>query len=228
MKQGTRIKNQKTTNKNHSRGFTLVEVLISLAIFSIAITGVITVAVQGGVSTTAAKNRVIAKYLADEGIELARALRDTTILGEGVLPTAGSRILWQTKYANNTSDIFTKCSTVHACDIDVRNVDPSVPEGGFPIRGNIKICPTGALCPLYYNTLASHLYSGYYLNDNLLGSGGPLQPSPFSRGIVIEAIPMTTPAAYADEVKVTVTVSWNEGTNIRTLSVSENQYDWYE
>lgn len=226
MKQKT--KDKKHTVHSHSRGFTLVEVLVSLAIFSIAITGVITVAVQGGVSTTAAKNRVIAKYLADEGIELARALRDTTILGEGVLPTAGSRILWQTRYANNTSDIFNKCSTIRPCDIDVRNFDPSLPEGGFPTRNNIKNCPAGALCPLYYNTIAGHLYNGYYLNDNLLGSGGPLQESPFKRGIVIEPIPTVTPSAFAEEVKVTVTVSWNEGATVRTLSVSENQYNYYE
>ena len=207
----------------NDRGFTLVEVLISLAIFSIAITGVITVAAQGGITANSVKNRVAATYLADEGIELVRGLRDTMILGSGSAPTATSNVIWETEFANSASNIFTKCNPSHGCDIDLRNVAATTDP--FPTLSNILNCAVGVPCPLYYDNIPTDQYYGYYINNNLAGSGGPLTPSPFSRVITIVAQAPTSP--YAGEVRVTSTVTWKEGSNVRTVTQSESLFDWY-
>lgn len=83
MIQRTRI-NQKGVLTSGStkgqRGFTIVETLIALSIFSLAVTGVITAAVQGGTNINAARNRLVGNYLAQEGVELVRGYRDSSVL----------------------------------------------------------------------------------------------------------------------------------------------------
>ncbi len=72
-------------NKGHktlslSKGFTLVETLIAIAIFSTTIVAMMSVLGSGISNTTYAKNSIEASYLAQEGIEYARNMRDTDVL----------------------------------------------------------------------------------------------------------------------------------------------------
>jgi len=184
-------------------GFTLVEVLIALAIFSIAITGVITVAAQGGTNISVARDKITATYLADEGIELMRAMRDTAVVDAGV---GFEDIGW----AAFTSSSYASLCTVSSCDIDSTDYSgsSSIP---FPNSSNVIGCaPTGGFCPLKYNPT-----SGYY---SAVAPAG--LPSLFSRAIIISVI-------SADEVKVTSTVHWKEGTVVQSVTQSENLYNWY-
>jgi prepilin-type N-terminal cleavage/methylation domain-containing protein len=98
----------------HSRqaGFTIIETLVALTIFSIAIAGIITVSVQGGISTTSAKNAMIGRYLAEEGVELIRSKRDTSVLSQPGLPEDG----WNDFVTAATS----ACTTSSPCDVLVR------------------------------------------------------------------------------------------------------------
>ncbi|MFA6585793.1 MAG: type II secretion system protein [Candidatus Paceibacterota bacterium] len=66
------------TNKN--KGFTLVETLVAISIFSISIVAVMSVLGSGISDTNYAKNKLIASYLAQEGIEYARNFRDNDTL----------------------------------------------------------------------------------------------------------------------------------------------------
>jgi len=66
--------------KEKNNGFTLVETLVSIAIFSISILGILSVLASGVTNTTYAKNKMIAGYLAQEGIEYVRNLRDNDAL----------------------------------------------------------------------------------------------------------------------------------------------------
>jgi prepilin-type N-terminal cleavage/methylation domain-containing protein len=68
----------KIVKRNQS--FTLVEVLISMAIITIGAVGVF-FALQGGITQTAlSSSRTIAAYLGQEGIEIVRNIRDTNYL----------------------------------------------------------------------------------------------------------------------------------------------------
>lgn len=61
-------------------GFTLVETLIALSIFTVSILGLMSILATGISNTGYAKRKVAAEYLAQEGIEYVRNLRDTTVL----------------------------------------------------------------------------------------------------------------------------------------------------
>lgn len=69
-----KIKNKKNT------GFTLVETLVAISIFTISLIGIMSVLADGIASTNYAKRKVIATYLAQEGIEYIRNIRDTKVL----------------------------------------------------------------------------------------------------------------------------------------------------
>lgn len=68
----------KETSKN--AGFTIVETLIAIVIFSFSVVGMVTVAAGGISDLTLGRNRLVANYLAQEGIELARNVRDTYLM----------------------------------------------------------------------------------------------------------------------------------------------------
>lgn len=61
-------------------GFTLVETLVAISIFTLSILSLMSVLASGISNTTYAKNKIIAGYLAQEGIECARNTRDNYVL----------------------------------------------------------------------------------------------------------------------------------------------------
>ncbi len=69
-------------SKKHksNQGFTLLEVLVAVAIFSVSILAMMSVLAEGIASTNYAKQKLIASYLAQEGVEYIRNQRDSYIL----------------------------------------------------------------------------------------------------------------------------------------------------
>ena len=67
-------------NQNKKNGFTLVETLVAISIFSMTIVTMMSVLASGIADTTYAKQKTIAEYLAQEGIEYVRNMRDTSVL----------------------------------------------------------------------------------------------------------------------------------------------------
>src|SRR3989344_5287897 len=66
--------------KSKNKGFTLVETLVALSIFSVSILGLLVALSQGLADTGYAKKKVAAAYLAQEGIEYIRNMRDTFMI----------------------------------------------------------------------------------------------------------------------------------------------------
>lgn len=71
---------QKNNRKN---GFTLVETLVAIAIFTMSIVALMSVLGSGIADTSYAKQKMIASYLAQEGIESVRNVRDNYLLYSG-------------------------------------------------------------------------------------------------------------------------------------------------
>lgn len=65
---------------NFSKGFTLVETLIAISIFTASLLGLLSIMGSGISNTTFAKQRITASYLAQECIEYVRNERDTKVL----------------------------------------------------------------------------------------------------------------------------------------------------
>lgn len=66
--------------QNNKKGFSLVETLVALFVFSIAVTATMAVMSQGVSSITNSKNKITASFLAQEGIEYFRNIRDSYYL----------------------------------------------------------------------------------------------------------------------------------------------------
>lgn len=66
--------------KKQNKGFTLIETLVGLLIFSLAILSLMSILGSGISNTNYAKQKIIAGYLAQEGIEYIRNQRDTYML----------------------------------------------------------------------------------------------------------------------------------------------------
>ena len=86
MKSFIKIKQKNETCPSkpwRSRGFTLVETLVAISIFSMSIIALMSI-LGGGISNTNyAKMKISASYLAQEGIEYVKNMRDTSALYGG-------------------------------------------------------------------------------------------------------------------------------------------------
>lgn len=66
---------------SHNRkGFTLIETLFAILIFSAALISLMTIAGRGISATNTAREQIVAHYLAQEGLEVVRNVRDTSVL----------------------------------------------------------------------------------------------------------------------------------------------------
>lgn len=66
---------------HHSQsGFTLVETLVAVLIFSMSLAGLATIASRGVAGARSSANEIIAQYLAQEGVEMVRYLRDSNYM----------------------------------------------------------------------------------------------------------------------------------------------------
>ncbi|MDD5721147.1 MAG: hypothetical protein PHT16_01715 [Candidatus Pacebacteria bacterium] len=135
--------------KSRNIGFTLVETLVSISIFTMSILGLMSILASGISDVNYAKQKMTAEYLAQEGIEYVRNMRDTDVLYD----TDGAQVGWN-KFITSA---------------------PSLPSD-FP---------------------------------------------GFTRMIQMATI-------SADEVKITSTVTWNQGSGLKSMILSENLYNWIE
>ncbi|MFZ3011458.1 MAG: prepilin-type N-terminal cleavage/methylation domain-containing protein [Minisyncoccia bacterium] len=126
------------------KGFTLVETLVAISIFTVSILGLLSVLSKGISDTGYAKKKTVAGYLAQEGIEYIRNMRDTNALY--TLPGG-----W-----NNFKTKISSCTLANRCGFDVTL---------FP--QNVFVCTTHSnQCKLYeqngnYNTNSIGVDSGF-------------------------------------------------------------------
>lgn len=188
-------------NTNKNKGFTLIETLVALSIFVVSVLVMISVSAGGINSTNVAKQKTVATFLANEGLEYVRNFRDTYSLGGGVTTTTSD---WN--YFSNM--IVSKCGdAVGGCVVG--------PHRDFTDATTINDCSNG-LCPkLFLDSI-----NGYYDYSN--NNNDP--QTMYIRTIKVDFVDPNN----LDVLKVTSNVIWGPNANEYNVTVSEYLYNWYK
>ena len=167
-----------------NKGFTIIESLVAISILVMAIIGTSS-AVQSAISSYIfSKDQIVAFYLAQEGFEQIRNLRDENRLKNRD---------WLYGIARDSGD---PCYFGNACTVD-------------SITAVIARCSGVGSCP----PLRQDSGTGFY------GYNAAWSPTIFTREITLASI-------NADEIAVTVTVSWSKSIVNRQFKARENLLNW--
>lgn len=107
---------QRLNQQKHSfefsrhRGFTLIETLFAILIFSAALISLLSISSKGISATNEVKNETVAYYLAQEGLEVVRNIRDNNFL----FIQSGGTGTWTDGFLNNPDCSTTACHVVYA------------------------------------------------------------------------------------------------------------------
>jgi len=187
--------------KNKRDGFTLVETLVAISIFTMSILALFSVLAKGISNTNYAKTKIIASYLGQEGIEYIRNMRDTFVLYNPSSSQAGWND-FNTKLANGS------CQVANGCYFNADNLDYG--DTTQPMI-DITLTACGASCP----PLSFDSSTGKY------GYTGP--DSDFVRKIQITQV-----GSPVNEVKVFSTIYWTQGSGNYSMVFSESLFNWME
>lgn len=139
------------------RGFTLLETLIAVALLALAVAGPLYTAEQSYIAVSNTQSAFTASYLAQEGIEFVRALRDDTYLTD--VSTGDPENAFSDFLTSNTATSIATCrgsgdgSTVCALDpsVGLTNAALSVCAGGvcpvLKLSGNAYVLSGGTATP---------------------------------------------------------------------------------
>lgn len=200
-------------NKIHKqRGLSLLETIIAISIFSISVLAILVILGSGISNINSAKRKVVASFLAEEGVEVIRNIRDTY---DQYITTGDGWVNFRDKLT------IAQCSTnPYGCYFDIEKNESGAPYDVFaqvnrpmPIT-KIFIGPcTLTGCPeiLYNTTTGKYTYT----------SGANTVSTGLRRDIKMEINRFNT-----DEIKIISTVSWTQGGNSQSVSFYDNLYNW--
>ncbi len=155
---------------------------------------------QGVFDTNFVKNKFTAGYLALEGAELVRNVRDTASI---------ENLSWATIFPG--VGVHSYLGDCMRLDAESCTIDPWVSPGD-----PVEIAPCNGICPaLSYNTDTGRFSYESQNNSNIFASI-------FTRSIYI--LPVEPPNAY--EKTVVSEVSWNQGSRKHKVVYTFNLMDW--
>ena len=169
-------------NRIPSRGFTLVETMVAVAIVGIAIVGPLYTVQKGVVAAYVARDRLVASSLAQEGAEYVHAIRDNNFLYNIANP--GSPRSWL--YGLNGAGGSTDCTGTYGCRVD-------------PPQNTVTVC-TATCSPLNLSS------AGIYNHQAL--SGGNVATK-FTRTVTLTAVSTTEAKVTVTVTWVTVGVPYS-------------------
>lgn len=185
------------------KAFTLIETLIAVSILTLSIAGPLFTASRATIAARVARDQLVASYLAQEGLEYVRAMRDNEYLAAY---QAGGNAVSATAWSNFISSGNT--GSIAGCTATTCTLDPTRPMG---TGSGLALTPcSGSSCtPLY-------LASGVYTQQS--GLPGATQ-TPFTRTIRATAI-------SASDERITSTVSWTSRGVPYAVTVFDHLTGW--
>lgn len=194
--------------KTHTAGFTLIETLVAVAIVALSVAGPLYSASRSLVAAQAAEGKLIATYLAQEGVEYVREMRDDGYLAAYSVPGATnvSDTAWN-EFINSPGPV-----SIAQCRDSTCTLDPVQPMGtgsGF----SLQPCSGVSCTPLYRRN------DGVYTQ---LQAGNTR--TSYTRTIQVFTVPVA--AANPTEVRVVSRVSWDFHGTTQTVSVTDHLTPW--
>lgn len=181
----------------------LIETVVAISLLMLALPAALTVASKSISLATYSRDQITAIYLAQEGIEIIRNLRDQNML-KIVGGTVESK-KWTEGFFGGGS-----CNAgANGCRVDY---------GVGTIYPRIERC-TGASCSFVLNKSISGPYTGTYSHT----VGTDWVPTPFSRFVRTSNVPGTS-----DEIQVVSTVTYKSRGIAKTVVLSENLTKWLQ
>lgn len=197
------------------RGFTLIEAMIAVTILTLSVAGPLYTANSAIVASMTARDKLTASYLAQEGIEYVRAMRDFEYLTayRDPLITDKSSTAWSNFLTGDTSrsGAVTQCRTT-TCTIDTTR------DMGY--GSGFALCITGGTCG------GSKLYrldDGRYVTDRSSLSG---TATVFSRTIQVVDIPGTEGNPLYPDKRIISIVSWDYHGIQHAVTVYDHLTPW--
>lgn len=187
--------------KSFNAGFTLVETLVAIAIFATSVTALISITARGINDNVFVKNKLIAAHLAEEGVELVRNMRDTSVLPE-------NGVDW-TMFLNDVNDWVGHCYSASSGATDACYIDGAV---GQLIVQECNVGGADGACPRLGFENSSSRYTYNTINDSI-----------FTRTITIRPIVV----GNTEEVIVNSVVEWSQGSNQYKVSYQYNLFNWF-
>ncbi|MBP9714885.1 MAG: prepilin-type N-terminal cleavage/methylation domain-containing protein [Candidatus Pacebacteria bacterium] len=203
--------------KNNSSGFTLVETLVAIAIFTTSVVAMMVILGDSLSNLTYAKRKLTATYLAQEGVEYMRNLRDTYVLYSA--PGETTNDAWNDFKAN----VISKCGSI-GCTFNIDDLPSSafIYPSDQPIIDIVlttcTLANNNVPCPYLYYDINTGEYNYVEIPSNTHSNSG------FRRRIRVEADNVAYP--NVDEIRVISTVFWIQGSGIYETSFSESLFNW--
>jgi len=176
-----------------TKGYSLIEVLVAIAILMIAIVGPLTIAAKSIQSSQYARQQITATYFAQEGITAIHAIRNESALAYIDNSTANPWE-WTTAMQNylSLSACFISSTNKNGCNIDFSDSS---------LEDNAVSCATKSNCTMELQIINSNSKkSPFYV---LKATSSPSSPTPYTRMIRLKSL------NGGDEILITSTVEWN-------------------
>ena len=115
---------RKASSFTDRRGFSLIEAVLTIAVFGFLVTALAGGYAAGRATAAAAGLRTRAVFLAEEGLEAVRALRDQNFanIPDGTYGLTLSSGVWRLTSAPETVDVFTRRLTITTLSANRRQV----------------------------------------------------------------------------------------------------------
>lgn len=179
-------------------GFTLLETLIAVTILALSIAGPLTAASRAVVAGEIARDQLVASYLAQEGIEYVREMRDDAFLALYPPDSSSAAAAWTNFLTSSYAYSITACRS-STCTLDPAQT----------MANALTPCSGDTCTPLY---LANGIYTQ---QSNLSGS----TKTAFTR--TIKAVTLS-----ANEERIVSTVSWSFHGTPYSITVTDHLTPW--
>lgn len=197
---------------SYSAGFTLVETMVAITILTLSIAGPLTTASRAIVAAEVSRDQLTASYLAQEGLEYMRSVRDGSYLTEYKLSMNDPSIEVTSVSWNAFLTSVTSCRPT--------TPDPTIACTFDPAAYSLTPCHIGSCLPLHLvNTGSVDNPINYYTTNSSLGSTVPA--TVFTRTIQVFDVAGTD----ADK-RIVSTVSWSFHNTPYTVTVTDHLTSW--